>query len=655
MEFVLRVAGIIGIIVSVIWWFAKPGFDPVYAFLTGFVAFLSSFIIPKQELKQESLDKRNRHVMLNHVENFWVKGVLEKSLYGAALLELGIKEDPSAVSYPWTLKRDMTNEIISSDKSMLEIFDEIGAGRSLLILGAPGSGKTTMLLELTRQLIERARQNETEPIPVVFNSASWTEKQTLSDWLAEQLNIIYFVPKKTALMWVNENKMFLLLDGLDEVKQDSRAKFIEAINQFRTEHGLTALVVCSRIEEYRSIYMKLSLQGAIALQPLTLKQVNAYFDKFGESLVGVKQLLKKDKVLQELAETPLMLGIMALAYKDKKPEELLSSNNKEDQRKHLFNIYIESMFERSTRIAASIFTKQQTLHSLGWLARKMSLHNTITYQIESMQPSWLENKYQKYIYSFLSRITFGLISGVALGAVCWVGSETGSIGEAITKLIGRSILSMIGLIIGLIGGVYAAEVNEIIMVDNLKWSWKNARNGFIIIALFGGLIIGLLFGLFAGLFAGLLNGLLGGLIVGLAFGLAFGWIGEQIEETTWPGQRLRRTFFNTIFIVAIIGLFVGLMPGMSGGLKTWLAVSLIYRLIVGLPVGLLGGLLFYSGGISLIEHYILRYVLIWNKFLPKQPLRFLEYAVDLIFLRRVGGSYIFVHRLLMEHFAQMDV
>jgi hypothetical protein len=34
---------------------------------------------------------------------------------------------------------------------------------------------------------------------------------------------------------------------------------------------------------------------------------------------------------------------------------------------------------------------------------------------------------------------------------------------------------------------------------------------------------------------------------------------------------------------------------------------------------------------------------------------FLNHCVDLIFLHRVGGGYIFVHRLLMEHFAEMYV
>jgi eukaryotic-like serine/threonine-protein kinase len=44
-----------------------------------------------------------------------------------------------------------------------------------------------------------------------------------------------------------------------------------------------------------------------------------------------------------------------------------------------------------------------------------------------------------------------------------------------------------------------------------------------------------------------------------------------------------------------------------------------------------------------------------NNLLPWRLIPFLDHCVDLIFLRRVGGGYIFVHRLLMEHFAEMYV
>jgi predicted NACHT family NTPase len=47
------------------------------------------------------------------------------------------------------------------------VFDDMGG--ELLILGAPGSGKTTTLLELAGELLARAEAEDGQPIPVVFN------------------------------------------------------------------------------------------------------------------------------------------------------------------------------------------------------------------------------------------------------------------------------------------------------------------------------------------------------------------------------------------------------------------------------------------------------------------------------------------------------
>jgi len=683
MQLVLRVIAILGIIVAALWFKQEPSYSTLSGILAAFAAFFS-FYLPKEEKSAETLDQRNRRVMLDHVENFWVKGVLEKSLHGAALLELGIKENPSAVNYPWTIKKESTDEILPAGKSMLEIFQEIGMERSLLILGAPGSGKTTMLLELARQLIERARENETEPIPVVFNLASWKDNQTLVDWLAEQQNIVYSVPKKIAPMWVKENRMLLLLDGLDEVKADSRAKCVEAINQFRKEYGLTSLVVCSRIEEYSMLDTKLSLQGAITLQRLTSEQINAYFDRSGKSLSSVKQILKKDKALQELAETPLMLSIMALAYKDKNADELIASGNLEEQRSHLFEAYINRMFERSARSEHLPFAQKQTLHYLSWLARRMIQHNIITYQIESMQPSWIVEQAQRRLY----RLLFVPLGGPLLGL---------SVGLSVGVIFGLRGGLLSGLFFGLLGGRIDGLRGTIEMVDQLKWSWKGVQRrllgslllglgfglfvallGWLLTGLFGGLfggllgglliglligfnsvewlsglLIGLSIGLFVGLRGGLSGGLLGwlrggllsGLLLGLFFVLISGMRVEQIEETTYPGQRLKQTLFSIFSSTLIFGLTFGLMFG--------LFVSLLSGLSGGLLGGLYGGL---QGGYgSLIQHYSLRLVLARYHLLPLKLIPFLDYAVSLIFLRRVGGGYIFVHRLLMEHFAAMEV
>ena len=337
----------------------------------------------------ETAEQRTRRILLNHVENFWVKGILEKSLHGVALLELGIKEDPDAVHYPWAICREATHEAIPAGTTMLEIFEQIGLGRSLLILGAPGAGKTTMLLELARLLIERARQDVTEPIPMVFNLASWTEKQSLADWLAVELNTGYTVSKKRAPTLIEGNKLLLLLDGLDEVRPESRAKCVEAISQFRKEHDLTSLAVCSRSQEYAAANTRLAFDGAIEIQPLTAGQVEVYFERFGGKLAGIRQVLQSDAVLQEMAETPLFLSVMTLAYHGKQGTDILVSKSVEQQRKHLFDTYIARMFERPERARIEPFARQDVLHWLSWLARQMIEHNQVPYLLERMQPDWL--------------------------------------------------------------------------------------------------------------------------------------------------------------------------------------------------------------------------------------------------------------------------
>jgi len=65
--------------------------------------------------------------------------------------------------------------LLPPDTKIVDVFDEMG--QNLLVLGEPGSGKTTMLLELARDTIARAEKDSDEPIPVVFNLSSWTDSK----------------------------------------------------------------------------------------------------------------------------------------------------------------------------------------------------------------------------------------------------------------------------------------------------------------------------------------------------------------------------------------------------------------------------------------------------------------------------------------------
>jgi hypothetical protein len=174
--------------------------------------------------RDEQRSQRNRHAMLKRVKNFWVEGVLENSLYNATLIELGLKVQRDAVARSWEMVLqvpDQDNRTLPQGTKLITVFDEMGC--ALLILGEPGSGKSTMLLDLARDTIARAETDPNYPIPVVFNLSSWSrDKPPLFDWLIRELNTKYNNPKPVAQTWIENDDLLLLLDGLDEVAVANR-------------------------------------------------------------------------------------------------------------------------------------------------------------------------------------------------------------------------------------------------------------------------------------------------------------------------------------------------------------------------------------------------------------------------------------------------
>jgi hypothetical protein len=117
-----------------------------------------------------SEDERLLPMLRDRVRQFWIEGVLKSSVHRMALLTLGKTSRAEAVDHPWERVLELPTArggIISPDKHIGAVFEE--SGRSLLILGEPGSGKTTTLLELAASMLERAQADSGSPVPVVFS------------------------------------------------------------------------------------------------------------------------------------------------------------------------------------------------------------------------------------------------------------------------------------------------------------------------------------------------------------------------------------------------------------------------------------------------------------------------------------------------------
>ncbi|MEB3282264.1 MAG: NACHT domain-containing protein [Lyngbya sp.] len=630
---------------------------------------------------------RFRQKLLSQVKEFWVENVLERSLHNKAMIDLGLEERPDLVKRPFSnvqISPEQSQKPLSTSRGITTAFNRMGEGRTLLILGEPGAGKTTMLLKLTRDLIARTSDNLNQPIPVVFNLSSWAKKQQkIADWLVDELQSNYGVSKSLGKAWVKDQQLLLLLDGLDEVRAKHREDCVEEINQFMQDYKVTEMVVCSRIKDYQALSNRLQVRGAICVQSLTSEQVNQYLEQAGEQLQGVQTLLQQDTAMQEMMKSPLTLSIVSMAYKDISVENLQQSGSVEERRRHLFETYIERMFQRHGRAMRMKYTPEQTKHWLTWLATRMVQESQTVFLIEKMQPTWLEIKAERIFYRIVSPLASGLTFGLIFGLIFGLTSELSRtatdlegglimpiyqlvawlIGDKNTLIFGLTYGVTQGLFLGLILGIISGlSGGEIKAVESLKWSNKEFQKN-IKYSLAVGFISGILFMLnfwllFRGI--GVIEGIMFGVIFAISYPVIQGLKGPQIENRKISNQGIKQSMFKAL-VIGIIVCFIALIVG-----------TLIYELYIQYnnyqedasrmhwenirflgALGLCLGLAF-GGGYAVIQHLTLRLILYIKGISPWNYARFLDYATELIFMQKVGGGYIFIHRMLLEHFAQVE-
>ena len=186
-----------------------------------------------------------------------------------------------------------------------------------------------------------------------------------------------------------------------------------------------------------------------------------------------------------------------------------------------------------------------------------------------------------------------------------------------------------GLIFGPSAGLVIGSLGNIKTVETLKWSWQELKKVFSSKQFWFTLL--------------LLPG--AALFLLPIFVLIFGLKGPEIQERNYPNQGIFKTARNAIILGSINGLIFLLIFGLMNKLM----VGLIFFLIFGLLGGLMGG------GTACIRHFILRLFCYLSGYMPWNYACFLNYATEYLFLQKVGGGYIFIHRMLMEHFANMKV
>ena len=631
---------------------------------------------------------RWRQVLLSKVKDSWIKGVLEKSLFNQVLFEQEITHKPDAVERPFS---GFEEPVIESEQSFefiqaSDIFEGMGVGRTLLILGEPGTGKTLSMLKLAERLIKKAEQDLSLPIPVVFNLSSWViKRQKIADWLVEELKEKYQVSKALGKQWIEQEALILLLDGLDEVKADYRNDCVKALNQFLDDHGITETVVCCRVQDYKVLSERLKLRNAICLQPLSSEYINWYLDDIGQPLLGLKQLLRRDKELEEFARTPLIFSVMSITYQDYSFERISQELRVKDNRyERLFDSYIKKMFARKQKNKK--YKDKYVKKQLSWISKYLIISGQTLFFIENLQPYYLKKKTHKILYLLfiylallilaLNYIDIGLMILKIVFNIVYTDSSL-----SIMKLLSAFII--FGLCFNSLSTKQSIKPIKRIHFSLQSFKTELVRNflnypnkyTFFIWILSILMILISCFLIISknreSAFFFLVMGLIFIFSSGQIYGIFFAAFSSMIEPTTkikntkYPNQMIIESSLRGIelltlgvFCMTMLILFIKLILTIYLGHSNVDSLDESYRLNIQSIITIIWGtgiLFLYFAFSTFVQHLGLRIILVLTKNSPWNYANFLDYATERLFMQKVGGGYKFIHRMLMEHFANMKL
>ncbi len=197
----------------------------------------------------------------------------------------------------------------------LLFFDVIKENQRLLILGDPGTGKSTSLQWVTYFCAEQISSYQKELLVPIYLELKWYKNNLLeliTTCFGE--NGIVF-DEETVESWIKKGKFLFIFDGFDEVTEPSTC--LRDIKQLLSLSGESRFVVASRKIEHLKDFQSLEFKKAEVKQ-LSDSQIELFIGKYLGKDKGSRLLkeLKGHNLLNE-ARNPLILWLMTLEFREK--------------------------------------------------------------------------------------------------------------------------------------------------------------------------------------------------------------------------------------------------------------------------------------------------------------------------------------------------
>jgi tetratricopeptide (TPR) repeat protein len=168
-------------------------------------------------------DARNMSNLRKQVRRLRIELDLEPRLVLGALLPVRVRHRPSAQL-----------------RSPAELYDSLGDGAQVFVVGGAGAGKSILALTLVKESLRRSEADPAQPLMEVISLRNWRKSifkpagaDSLLDWMAVSLRDEYpMFGKRFFVELLRSQRLIPCLDGLDEVEEERRSPLLHSLRSY---------------------------------------------------------------------------------------------------------------------------------------------------------------------------------------------------------------------------------------------------------------------------------------------------------------------------------------------------------------------------------------------------------------------------------------
>ena len=185
----------------------------------------------------------------------------------------------------------------------------------LMVLGKPGAGKTTFLKYLAIQCIDGSLQSDKVPIFITLRNFAEAKNHLMA--YIDQCFLNCKVSEHQIAEIISSGKCLILLDGLDEVKEEDNKRVLREIREFSEQYHENRFVITCRIAAKEYVFQNFT-EVEVAdfndeqIKEFSQKWFNSNIDKYEKFI----DKLAESQPIKELATNPLLLTLLCLVFEE---------------------------------------------------------------------------------------------------------------------------------------------------------------------------------------------------------------------------------------------------------------------------------------------------------------------------------------------------